>query len=78
MTSITVQVPDAHAARVTEAFCARFEYDEKRQAGETKAQFVRRMLTVFMWDQVREHERQRAADEAVQAVDAEIDEVVDG
>lgn len=75
MATISINIPDAVAARVLEAMAIRYGWTT--DSGLTKAQFTKRVLTNLIKETVRMHEGQLASAAATQtasnAVDSEID-----
>ena len=65
MATMTINIPDAVANRVTNGVCARYGYQAVFEDGtpnpETKAQFAKRMVILFIKRAVREAEMEAAA-----------------
>ena len=59
MATLTINIPDAVAPRVVNAFAARFGYDS--EVDGTKAQFLKKQVVLWMKEQVRDHEANTAA-----------------
>lgn len=63
MAQITITVPDAHIARINDAFAAQFGYTGTAPDGtpETKANHTRRKIREFAVNIVASYESQQAA-----------------
>ncbi len=61
---ITLTIPDTVAGRVVDALCEEYRYGERALPGETRAQFARRMLIVYLKTLVGEVEAQLASQQA--------------
>lgn len=80
MATIVINIPDAVAPRVVDAFAKRFDYQETLPDGspnpETKAQFAKRQVVRFVKNVVRQAEvedaRTTAQATAEQSVDSDI------
>jgi hypothetical protein len=70
--TISIDIPDAQAARVRDAYAAAMGYDLNKQDGETKPAFVRRMLARHVKDVVKSYEADAARAAASAAADSQL------
>lgn len=59
MATISITVPDAVQTRVVDAICARKGYVAGQ--GQTKAQFVKAQIALFIKNEVKSYEAEQAA-----------------
>jgi len=57
MAQITLDVPDAVAGRVTDAVAVKFDYPNSKLQNETKSQFLKRMISLYVREWVKDGER---------------------
>lgn len=57
---ISLEIPDAQKDRIIDAFCAKYEYDIRKEDGESKAHFTKRMLYTTIKNTVISHEVEQA------------------
>jgi hypothetical protein len=77
MATLTINIPDAIAARVVNGVCKRYHYSTTLEDGtpnpETKQQFFKRMVIVFLKRAVREAEVETTSQEAAEAAAASVE-----
>jgi hypothetical protein len=77
MATITINIPDAIAARVVNGFAQRYNYSPVLENGsanpETKSQFAKRKVIEFIKQAVREAEVQTATNTAATAAAAGVE-----
>lgn len=56
MANINLAIPDAVLSRVIDAIAAENNYDEQKQADETKGQFAKRMVIRYVKETVKRYE----------------------
>lgn len=75
MAQITINIPDAVAARVIDAVATRHGWSA--DSGLTKAQFAKRVIIGILKDTVKSHEANTAAEAAGQAARSAVDNEID-
>ena len=74
---ISLEIPDAQKDRIIDAFCAKYEYDVRKDKGETKAHFAKRMLYTIIKNTVVNYEVEKATEETREAtVESAKEEIV--
>lgn len=72
---IKINIEDAIYPRFREAFCARFNYDLKKKADETKTAFVLRMIKADLLETARRQEILSAARDAKKSAEITAKEI---
>lgn len=62
MATITITVPDGTPARIVDALCAEFAYEQTKLDGETRAQFAQRQTRLWWRDAVLGQDGRRAVE----------------
>ena len=65
MATISIDIPDQHVTRVLNAFAAKFNYDNDKLDGETKAQFAKRWLADYIKKITLIYEAELAYDDVI-------------